>query len=153
MGVGDNDEEREESLKENPSLANYHNFTFDYVYDQNSTQEEVYEHSGKPAVLSILEGYNATLIAYGQTGTGKTFTMEGFKYNTSDPQRGMIPRAVEEIFHYIESADSSDSKFMVRVSYVQIYNENISDLLKTDRVSLQIREEKKKGVFVEGLSE
>ena len=153
MGVAENDEEREESLKDNPSLANYHNFTFDYVYDQNSTQEEVYEHSGKSAVLSVLEGYNATLLAYGQTGTGKTFTMEGFKYNNLDPQRGMIPRAVEEIFHYIESADSTDSKFMVRVSYVQIYNEIISDLLKSERTALQIREEKKKGVFVEGLSE
>lgn len=153
MGVADTDAEREESLKENPSIANYHNFTFDYVYDQNSTQEEVYEHSGKPAVLSVLEGYNATLLAYGQTGTGKTYTMEGFKYDDNDPQRGMIPRAVEEIFHHIESADSSDSKFMVRVSYVQIYNEMISDLLKADRSSLQIREEKKKGVFVEGLSE
>ena len=153
MGVADTDLEREESLKENPSLANYHNFTFDYVYDQNSTQEEVYEHSGKPAVLSVLEGYNATLLAYGQTGTGKTYTMEGFKYDNTDPQRGMIPRAVEEIFSYIESADSSDSKFMVRVSYVQIYNEIISDLLKADRTALQIREEKKKGVFVEGLSE
>jgi Kinesin motor domain len=153
MGVADNDQDREASLEENPSLANYHNFTFDYVYDQNSTQEEVYEHSGKPAVLSVLEGYNATLLAYGQTGTGKTYTMEGFKYDTNDPHRGMIPRAIEEIFHYIESSDSSDSKFMVRVSYVQIYNEIISDLLKFDRTSLIIREEKKKGVFVEGLSE
>ena len=77
MGIADNDLDREESLKENPSLANYHNFTFDYVYDQNSTQDEVYEHSGKPAVLSVLEGYNATLLAYGQSGTGKTFTMVG----------------------------------------------------------------------------
>lgn len=153
MGIADNDYEREVSLRENPSLANYHTFTFDNVYDQNSTQEEVYEYSGKPAVHSVLEGYNATLIAYGQTGTGKTYTMEGFKFDLTDPQRGMIPRAVEDVFSYIESSDSSDLKFMVRVSYVQIYNEIISDLLKVDRTSLQIREEKKRGVFVEGLSE
>jgi kinesin family protein 3/17 len=153
MGVADNDYEREESLKENPSLANYHSFTFDHVYDQDSSQDLVYENSGRSAVLSVLEGYNATLLAYGQTGTGKTFTMEGFRFDLSDPLRGMIPRAVEEIFLHIESADSSNSKFLVRVSYVQIYNEVISDLLKSDRVSLQIREEKKKGVFVEGLSE
>lgn len=153
MGIAENDYEREENLKENPSLANYHSFTFDFVYDQDSSQELVYNNSGRSAVLSVLEGYNATLLAYGQTGTGKTFTMEGFRFDLTDPLRGMIPRAVEEIFEHIESAEYSNSKFMVRVSYVQIYNENISDLLKTDRVSLQIREEKKKGVFVEGLSE
>ena len=153
MGIAENDYEREENLKENPALANYHSFTFDYVYDQDSSQEMVYENSGRSAVLSVLEGYNATLIAYGQTGTGKTFTMEGFHFDLADPLRGMIPRSVEEIFEYIESSDSSDHKFLVRVSYVQIYNEVISDLLKSDRVSLQIREEKKKGVFVEGLSE
>ena len=153
MGVADNDKDRIYSLRENPSLASYHSFTFDYVYDQNSTQEEVYIHSGKPAVLSVLEGYNATLLAYGQTGTGKTYTMEGLKFDLSDDQRGMIPRSVEEIFSHIESSNSSNMKFMVRVSYVQIYNEVISDLLKSDRTSLHIREEKKKGVFVEGLSE
>ena len=153
MGIAENDEEREENLKENPLLANYHSFTFDFVYDQDASQELVYNNSGQSAVLSVLEGYNATLLAYGQTGTGKTFTMEGFHFDLTDPLRGMIPRAVEEIFEHIQSAEYSNSKFMVRVSYVQIYNENISDLLKTDRVSLQIREEKKKGVFVEGLSE
>lgn len=153
MGIAENDYEREENLKENPLLANYHSFTFDFVYDQDASQELVYNNSGQSAVLSVLEGYNATLLAYGQTGTGKTFTMEGFHFDLTDPLRGMIPRAVEEIFEHIHSAEYSNSKFMVRVSYVQIYNENISDLLKTDRVSLQIREEKKKGVFVEGLSE
>ena len=153
MGIAENDYEREENLKENPSLANYHSFTFDHVYDQDSSHEMVYESSGRSAVLSVLEGYNATLIAYGQTGTGKTFTMEGFHFDLTDPLRGMIPRSVEEVFEFIQSADSSDHKFLVRVSYVQIYNEVISDLLKSDRVALQIREEKKKGVFVEGLSE
>jgi kinesin family protein 3/17 len=51
--------------------------------------------------LSVLEGYNATIFAYGQTGTGKTYTMEGFKYSNTDPSRGIIPRSVEEIFDYI----------------------------------------------------
>jgi Kinesin-like protein len=79
--------------------------------------------------------------------------MEGFKYNSQDPQRGIIPRSMEEIFKYIENSSNSKSTFMVRASYLQIYNEVISDLLRTDRTNLHIREDKKKGVFVEGLSE
>jgi len=79
--------------------------------------------------------------------------MEGFKYNVGDPQRGIIPRSMEEIFKFIQMQSSKNSTFMVRVSYLQIYNEIISDLLKVERTSLQIREDKKKGVFVEGLSE
>ena len=100
-----------------------------------------------------MQGYNATILAYGQTGTGKTFTMEGFKYNKQDPSRGMVPRSMEEIFRYIENVSNSKTTFMVRASYLQIYNEVISDLLRTERTNLHIREDKKKGVFVEGLSE
>ena len=51
--------------------------------------------------MSVLEGYNATIFAYGQTGTGKTYTMEGFTYNNMDPTRGIIPRSIDEIFRYI----------------------------------------------------
>ena len=61
-------------------MAAYHSFAFDYVYGPDSSQGNVYETTARPAVQSVLEGYNATILAYGQTGTGKTFTMEGFKY-------------------------------------------------------------------------
>ena len=153
LGAASNDMEREQDIQENPGLVTYHHFTFDYVYDQDSTQVQVYDNTARAAVLSVLEGYNATLLAYGQTGTGKTYTMEGFKYNSTDPQRGIVPRASEEIFKFIESSQSANATFMVRASYLQIYNEFISDLLKPDRGTLQIREEKRRGVFVEGLSE
>jgi len=145
--------ERQREWVENPGLFQLHRFTFDYVFDMDSSQQEVYETTAKPAVISILQGYNSTIFAYGQTGTGKTFTMEGFTYNSTDNQRGIIPRSIEEIFNYIESFSSHDTKFMVRASYLQIYNESISDLLKPDKTNLQIREDKKRGVFVEGLSE
>lgn len=79
--------------------------------------------------------------------------MEGFRYNSQDPNRGIIPRSMEEIFKYIENSSNAKTTFMVRASYLQIYNESISDLLRTDRTGLQIREDRKKGVFVEGLSE
>ena len=104
-------------------------------------------------MLSSLEGYNASIFAYGQTGTGKTYTMEGFKYNSRDQQRGIVPRSIQEIFNHIENCQASKKTFMVRASYLQIYNEVISDLLRTDRKNLQIREDKNRGVFVEGLSE
>lgn len=138
---------------ENQNNYTMHQFSFDYVYDQESSQEEVYETTAKPAVMNTLEGFNATIMAYGQTGTGKTYTMEGFKYNNHDPQRGIIPRCIEEIFKYIQNCSDSKTTFMVRTSYLQIYNEYISDLLRTERTNLHIREDKKKGVYVEGLSE
>jgi hypothetical protein len=70
-------------------------FTFDHVYDQHCDQKMVYDNTARAAVLSTLEGYNATIIAYGQTGTGKTYTMEGER---AQEQWGIIPRATEEIF-------------------------------------------------------
>ena len=153
-------------------LYNTHQFTFDHVYDQDASQESVYERSAKDAVLSTLAGYNAAMLAYGQTGTGKTFTMEGdprARHGNSaigilpgdlppvgddrGAERGIIPRAIEDIFNRIKADTSTRSKYLVRASYVQIYNEVISDLLKPERVNLHIREDKKRGVFVEGLSE
>ncbi len=97
---------RQKDLRENPHISTYHTFAFDYVYGPDSTQSHVYENTARQAVLSVLEGYNATILAYGQTGTGKTYTMEGFKYHQNDPQRGIIPRAMEEIFRYIQSSSN-----------------------------------------------
>lgn len=131
-------------------LYSTHTFTFDYVYGQQCDQRKVYETTAKAVVESSLKGYNATIFAYGQTGTGKTYTMEGFN---SNDERGIIPRAIEQIFRHIQTSVSPRMRFLVRASYLQIYNEVISDLLKPERSNLLIREDKKKGVFVEGLSE
>jgi hypothetical protein len=76
--------------------------------------------------------------------------MEGFN---SAEERGIIPRAIEQIFTHIQSSVSPRMRFLVRASYLQIYNEVISDLLKPERTNLIIREDKKRGVYVEGLSE
>ena len=88
-------------MARNPNLVTHHSFAFDTVYAPDSSQQYVYDTTAKPAVQSVLEGYNATIFAYGQTGTGKTFTMEGFKYSDANSERGIIPRSVEEIFNYI----------------------------------------------------
>ena len=79
------DREKSKDIEMNPHLSMWHTYSFDHVYDMNSTQENVYESTAKHAVCSVLEGYNATILAYGQTGTGKTHTMEGFKYSSGDP--------------------------------------------------------------------
>ena len=145
--------ERQREWEEKPQLFQLHRFTFDSVFDLDSTQLDVYTQTAKPAVQSVLEGYNSTIFAYGQTGTGKTYTMEGFTYNNKDPERGIIQRTIENIFYFIESTSNENTKFIIRASYLQIYNENISDLLKPEKKNLQIREDKKKGIYVDCLSE
>ncbi|RLN96922.1 hypothetical protein BBJ28_00003385 [Nothophytophthora sp. Chile5] len=137
-----------------PGAYGSHVFSFDHVYDQQCTQSTVYENTAKAVVESSLEGYNATIFAYGQTGTGKTYTMEGFNSGSgSVEERGIIPRAIEQIFCHIQVNVSARRRFLVRASYLQIYNESISDLLKPERTNLTIREDRRRGVFVEGLSE
>ena len=139
--------------EDDPSTYTMHTFSFDRIYSPESSQEDVYDCTAKHSVESILEGYNSTILAYGQTGTGKTYTMEGFKFNINDPQRGIIPRSMEDIFKFIENSKNSQTTFMVRASYQQIYMEVISDLLRPERTNLVIREDKRKGLFVDGLSE
>jgi len=134
-------------LDSNPN--NSYKFSFDFIHDENSSQQFVYQHSAKPSVLSILQGFNSTIMAYGQTGTGKTFTMEG---GITESSHGILPRSIDEIFKYI-TINQDKYSFFTKVSYLQIYNETIQDLLTADKTNLLIREDRKKGVFVEGLSE
>ncbi|CAE7882458.1 Kif3b, partial [Symbiodinium sp. KB8] len=131
-------------------VVNTHTFTFDHVYDQVASQPEVYTSTARSSVMSALDGYNTTILAYGPTGTGKTYTMEGCQ---GQDGHGIIPRSMEDIFQHIQEAQNGHASFQVRASYLQIYNEVISDLLKPDRSHLMIREDRRKGVFVEGLSE
>ena len=125
-------------------------FTFDQVYDENSTQREIYENTAKPIVQSSLDGYNGTIFAYGQTGTGKSHTMEG----KDDPPdlRGIIPNSCCHIFDEIAKTGST-TEFLVRSSYIEIYNEEIRDLLsKNPQNKLELKENPEKGVYVKGLT-
>ena len=153
LGCSYNEIDRQREWVENPNYFQYHRFTFDRIFDIDSTQDEVYAISALPAVESVLSGYNSTIFAYGQTGTGKTFTMEGFTFDYLDPNRGIIPRTIEDIFKYIENNTNSNTTFIIRATYLQIYNEQISDLLKPEKKNLSIRESKQKGLYVESLSE
>lgn len=108
LGAETGDFERYNDMKDSPHLCQYHSFKFDCVFDERSTQAFVYENTAKPAVLSTLEGYNATVLAYGQTGTGKTYTMEGFQFSGQHPDRGIVPRAMEQVFKYIENCPNNN---------------------------------------------
>ena len=124
-------------------------FQFDYVYPMDSTQREVYDQVAFPIVDSIFQGYNGTVFAYGQTGCGKTFTMMGV---TNDPNlRGVIPNAFDHIFGYIKTEGNS-KRFLLRCSFVEIYNEEVRDLLGNSNKKLEVREDPKKGTFVKDLS-
>ncbi|KAF5399687.1 Kinesin family member 3A [Paragonimus heterotremus] len=125
-------------------------FTFDLVFDTQSKQTDIYNKVARPIVEKVLEGYNGTIFAYGQTGTGKTFTMEGVR---SVPElRGIIPNSFAHIFGAIAKA-GNNTRFLVRVSYLEIYNEEVRDLLGKDQTaSLDVKERPDIGVYVKDLS-
>ncbi|KZV54523.1 kinesin-related protein 11 [Dorcoceras hygrometricum] len=121
-------------------------FAFDHVFDQDCSNGTVYELLIKNIIHAAVEGFNGTAFAYGQTSSGKTFTMNGTE---KDP--GIIHRAVKDIFANIQQ--TSDREFLIRVSYMEIYNEDIIDLFAVETQKLQIHESLERGVFVAGLRE
>ncbi|XP_066535073.1 kinesin-like protein KIF15 isoform X2 [Hoplias malabaricus] len=134
------------------------NFTYDHVADVDTSQESVFSSVARNIVESCMNGYNGTIFAYGQTGSGKTFTMLGPNEmnDFSDELRGVIPRSFEYLFFLIsrEVEKSAGAKsFLCKCSFIEIYNEQIFDLLDSASASLFLREDIKKGVFVEGAVE
>lgn len=129
-------------------------FTFDFVFGKNSTQDEVYNICIKPLVLSLIEGYNATVFAYGQTGSGKTYTIGGGHVaSVVEGQKGIIPRAIQEIFQSLSENPGVD--FKVKVSYIEVYKEDLRDLLEleTSMKDLHIREDDKGNTVIVGAKE
>lgn len=116
-----------------------------------SRQTDVFDYSIRPTVDDILNGYNGTVFAYGQTGAGKSYTMMGADID-DDVAKGIIPRIVEQIFASI-LASPSNIEYTVRVSYMEIYMERIRDLLVPQNDNLPVHEEKNRGVYVKGLLE
>lgn len=138
-------------------------FLFDRVFGPTSQQKHLYEMAVSPIVYEVLEGYNCTIFAYGQTGTGKTYTMEGGarKKNGEFPSdAGVIPRAVKQIFDILEA---QHAEYSMKVTFLELYNEEISDLLALEETSkfvddkskkpIALMEDGKGGVFVRGLEE
>ncbi|KAF8397922.1 hypothetical protein HHK36_016848 [Tetracentron sinense] len=138
------------------------------VFGPSAQQKDLYEQAVIPIVNEVLEGFNCTIFAYGQTGTGKTYTMEGeCKRSKSGPngrlppEAGVIPRAIKQIFDTLES---QNAEYSVKVTFLELYNEEITDLLASEEISKVVLEDKQKkqlplmedgkgGVLVRGLEE
>ncbi|GJS01767.1 kinesin-like protein KIN-12D [Tanacetum coccineum] len=135
-------------------------FTFDHVACETIDQETLFKMVGLPMVENCLSGYNSCMFAYGQTGSGKTHTMLG-EINDLEVKpsqyRGMTPRIFEFLFARIiaeeESRKDERLVYTCKCSFLEIYNEQIADLLDPSSTNLQLREDAKKGVYVENLTE
>ncbi|XP_065552753.1 kinesin-like protein KIF17 isoform X2 [Lathamus discolor] len=142
---------RGQCFLQNPAAASEppKQFTFDGAYCHEHSTEQIYNEIAYPLVEGVTEGYNGTIFAYGQTGSGKSFTMQGVVEPSA--QKGIIPRAFEHIFESVQCAENA--KFLMRASYLEIYNEDIRDLLGADtKQKLELKEHPEKGVYVKGLS-
>uniref|UniRef100_A0A8B9KYG8 Kinesin-like protein n=1 Tax=Astyanax mexicanus TaxID=7994 RepID=A0A8B9KYG8_ASTMX len=125
-------------------------YVFDRVLPPNTTQELVYDSCAKQIVKDVLEGYNGTIFAYGQTSSGKTHTMEG---KLHDPDHmGIIPRIAQDIFDHIYSMDEN-LEFHIKVSYFEIYLDKIRDLLDVSKTNLAVHEDKNRVPYVKGCTE
>ena len=134
------------------SKNEYNNFTFhfDHIFNMDSSQKEIYEYCARDLVESVLSGYNGTIFAYGQTASGKTYTMEGIIDDIE--KEGIIPRMIKQVFKNI-MLSNGDIEYMVKISMIEIYMEKIRDLLDLSKANLNIRETKEKEIYIEELTE
>ena len=127
-------------------------FTYDASYDENTQQRALYDVSCFSIIEGTLEGFNSTIFAYGQTGCGKSFTMQG-PSTSSEDLKGVIPNCFSHIFDFVKA--SKDVNFLIHCQHLELYNEEIKDLLATDKISskLDLREDPQKGVYVSGITD
>uniref|UniRef100_H3BWS5 Kinesin family member C1 n=1 Tax=Tetraodon nigroviridis TaxID=99883 RepID=H3BWS5_TETNG len=125
-----------------------YSFSFDRVFGPGASQQEIFEEISL-LVQSALDGYNVCCFAYGQTGSGKTYTMEGDEFSDT---RGVIPRAVQQIFRAAEKLGAQGWEFNFTASFVEIYNESLKDLLHTGKRELEIRKSTNNEVTITNLT-
>jgi hypothetical protein len=121
-------------------------FQFHKVFSPENSTEEIYEEIGEPVVVECMQGFNGCIFCYGQTGSGKTFTMYG---NQSSP--GIVSLSVQSIFIYVQ--ETPEQEFLIRCSYLEVYNESVNDLLNKDGQNLTIQEDKRNGMIIANLTE
>jgi kinesin family protein 18/19 len=122
-------------------------YSFDFAFHKNTTQEEVYLYTTQFLLKGVLEGYNATTFAYGASGAGKTYTMVG---NGENP--GVMIRSLSDLFNLIE--EQKDKDFKINISYLEVYNETLRDLLaEGEFTEIDLREDPHKGTTLVGLRE
>eukprot|EP01028_Stygiella_incarcerata_P008826 TRINITY_DN396_c0_g1_i1.p1 TRINITY_DN396_c0_g1~~TRINITY_DN396_c0_g1_i1.p1 ORF type:complete len:718 (+),score=222.19 TRINITY_DN396_c0_g1_i1:130-2283(+) len=130
-------------------------FSFDRIFAPQTTQEDVFSEISQ-LVQSALDGYKVCIFAYGQTGSGKTYTMEGPQTDSGSDAMGMIPRSVLQIFNTAEAYKARSWDFSLTTTYLEIYNEQIRDLLASDEKSettLDVKHDREGNVFVQDLTQ
>mmetsp|Transcript_159816 Transcript_159816/g.297948 ORF Transcript_159816/g.297948 Transcript_159816/m.297948 type:complete len:1129 (+) Transcript_159816:37-3423(+) len=129
-----------------------YSFELDWAFGAEILQSKVYSEIGHPVVSDVLNGYNGTVLAYGQTGSGKTYCMFGPQIEQPGSQ-GLMPRTARQIFDAIRAAPD-DVRFVLRCSLLEIYCEQLRDLLDpSNQRPLRIQEHPKKGIFVDNLTQ
>ena len=123
-------------------------YAFDKVFDEAVGQEEVFEQTAHGLMTGVLDGYNASVFAYGATGAGKTHTMLG---NFEDP--GVMVLTLHDMFNRMKEPAFADAKFKVTLSYMEIYNELIKDLLQPSALDLKLNEDPVRGMVVQGITD
>jgi centromeric protein E len=121
-------------------------FSFMGIYDSTFSNEDVFNDIALKLIRQCISGFNGTLFAYGQTASGKTHTMMG-----DDKEPGLMILAADEIFEGV--ASKPDTIFLIRLSYIEIYNEEIKDLLDPDGEKLKIYDHPMQGPYVKGVTE
>ncbi|XP_057515593.1 kinesin-like protein KIN-1 [Amaranthus tricolor] len=128
-------------------------FTFDKVFYEDSAQASVYEVLALPIVQDAVNAINGTILTYGQTGAGKTYSMEGPGINNCNAERkGLIPRVIEGLFNMINSSHGATA-YSVKLSMVEIYMERVRDLFDLSKDNIQIMERKSQGLLLCGVTE
>jgi len=131
------DNEISQSEHTNPESNRNNKYRFDHSFGPSDDNQDIYENSVRDSVISAMEGYHASVFAYGQTATGKTFTMTGGGSHNSNGREGVIQMAIRDCFEYIHSQKSETREYLLRVSFMEIYNEVINDLLASPQRSQQ----------------
>ncbi|KAI8378632.1 hypothetical protein BD560DRAFT_389939 [Blakeslea trispora] len=124
-------------------------FTYDYVFSNESHQHQVYEQAAKPLLDKFLEGFNATILAYGQTGSGKTYSMGTGLESTINPEHeGIVPRCIVDLFRNLNERSESNPEFTfeVLVSFLELYNEELIDLLSPQQQQISAAAKRKSGL-------
>ena len=127
----------------NPNRAKEKKYAFDVVFDMESSQDEVYT-TARGLVGGVLDGYNSSVFAYGATGAGKTHTMLG---SLNEP--GVMVNTLHDMFVRMKDPAFADAKFKVTLSYMEIYNELIKDLLQPTSIDLKLNEDPARGMVVQ----
>lgn len=132
------------------TMPKHQHFFFDYAFDEDVSQEEIYMKTTKFLLQGVIDGYNATVLAYGATGCGKTYTMVG-----SPDNEGIMVRSLADLFMLKDKGEAEGKEIKISVSYVEIYNETILDLMveKSQSTPLELYEDPSKSIIINGVNE